>query len=310
MSPSPCLFLNLPVDVILLFCKYLPKSSDVVLSLTCKDLYALIYPNVKLLRLGNYLKCPERQAFLVLLEKDLGCDWYYCPTCSVLHRFAPFEDPTLYDHRHLLKPNDCRRDALSFRGARFTIGYHHVRLAMNRHFLGPQKGLFQFPEKSPGPLGWTEKWSARIIQDELFLSCTRRSLRCSYDQLLDLFMSFMSSWNAVCLHVDLTERTGIKNSLNTPGGPFALRKDVLGWCSACVTDYETALEKHSTPIPVVDDGLTVGWIKSESFQMTVVSYHRLGDGCCSDSELWHQFKNLNYYGVTNPPVSIFERDPS
>ncbi|KAK0722189.1 hypothetical protein B0T26DRAFT_811045 [Lasiosphaeria miniovina] len=130
------------------------------------------------------------RAFLLLLEKDLGHHQYYCHTCSVLDRF----------------PNDCRRNCTYFWGSCFTVGYHHVRFAMNRHFLGPPNGLplhqLRAKNTSITPLRWREKWSARILEDELFLSVTRPV----YGNDQELRDAIDKGRYSICGHVDMAMR--------------------------------------------------------------------------------------------------------
>jgi hypothetical protein len=166
----------LPADIVSYLCQeHLQPASAVALSLACKDLFDLVFPRA---RLG--LNNAEREDLQLLLERDLGHGWWYCHSCSVLHPISAwgptgggsYRQPERYDRRH---------DRRSLAGSRFTIGYQTVRLAMNRHFLGPPNDLplENFEVKgitfSFGSVRWQEKWSAKILQDELFLF-SRRTL--------------------------------------------------------------------------------------------------------------------------------------
>ncbi|KAK4124505.1 hypothetical protein N657DRAFT_571353, partial [Parathielavia appendiculata] len=64
-------------------------------------------------------------------------------------------------------------------GSGLNIDYQTVRLAMDRHFLGPPNGLslenfnIEAISTSGSVLPWQEKWSARMIKDELGSDTTR-----------------------------------------------------------------------------------------------------------------------------------------
>lgn len=147
--PPPSPFLELPVDLILYLIRHhLPPVSALALSLTCKPLSALASCQVG----QPPLNIPDREAFLLLLEKDIAHTHYYCHPCSTLHRFSPSEPYALASSTWKLGEDDCRRRSLVFfNGSGTTLGYHHVRLAMNRHRLGPPNGipLSKFNLRSP-----------------------------------------------------------------------------------------------------------------------------------------------------------------
>ncbi|KAK1768442.1 hypothetical protein QBC33DRAFT_377470 [Phialemonium atrogriseum] len=188
-------FMQLPVDLVLLISdSFLDPISALALSLTCKDLFNMLFVK-PLPRLEN----SDQEAFLLLLEKDVSRQRprYYCHACVRLHSFDPTrEGPTTSDYGRALEYNDCRRSRAYLDGGEFTIGYHHARLIMNQHLYGapqdlalsafdityrpgdyPQQGLalsaFDITHR-PGDylLRWGQQWSARIIDDELFLSAT------------------------------------------------------------------------------------------------------------------------------------------
>lgn len=187
--------MQLPVDLVLLISdSFLDPISALALSLTCKDLFNILFVK-PLPRLEN----SDQEAFLLLLEKDVSRQRprYYCHACVRLHSFDPTrEGPTTSDYGRALEYNDCRRRRACLDGSEFTIGYHHARLIMNQHFYGAPRGLAlsafdityrpgDYPQQGlalstfdinhwPGdyPPRWGQQWSARIIDDELFLSAT------------------------------------------------------------------------------------------------------------------------------------------
>lgn len=129
-----------------------PPVSALSLSLTCKSLSALASCH------GGHTtpSIPDREEFLLLLEKDVGRTHSYCHTCSTLHPFSSSEPYALASSTWKLGEDDCRRRALVFfNGSGITLGYHHVRLAMDRHLFGPPNGLplskFNLPLPSQAP---------------------------------------------------------------------------------------------------------------------------------------------------------------
>lgn len=151
--PPPSPFLEWPVDLILyLIRQHLSPVSALSLSLTCKSLSALASCH------GGHTtpSIPDREEFLLLLEKDVGRTHSYCHTCSTLHPFSSSEPYALASSTWKLGEDDCRRRALVFfNGSGITLGYHHVRLAMDRHLFGPRNGLplskFNLPLPSQAP---------------------------------------------------------------------------------------------------------------------------------------------------------------
>ncbi|KAL7909777.1 hypothetical protein GGI35DRAFT_450984 [Trichoderma velutinum] len=132
--PLPPL-LKLPAEILLMIASQLLSSPEslVALSLTCKTLFSFIDRDaVKL--------CDQsRQHLLLLLEKDLGDRFFYCPACRKLHRFSqPWRHANLfyysckrYHYRNTFKPNLA---------SSYRLSYIHGHLVMNRHFYGSRKG--------------------------------------------------------------------------------------------------------------------------------------------------------------------------
>ena len=263
--------------------EHLPPGSALALSLTCKDLFCLVSARAKMRLNGS-----SREAFLLLLEKDVGCNWYYCHTCAVLHRFSSAAGPALRDFNWRSDENDCRRhDPLYLAGSGLRISYQHVRLVMNRHFLGPPNGLpldiFQLENTSFGCIRWKEQWSARILEDELFLSATR-TLHWSYVGADEALRNALDrNTYAICGHVEMSEfaRLSIK-ALHPTTGLVVPCRDVVESCNKCLTDYDTTVERRW-----VKDG----WRKETRacWYITVTSYHRLGGGRSPSDAKWHAF---------------------
>lgn len=111
LPPLLPLLLNLPPEILLLIASQLSSSPEslVALSLTCKPLFYFIDRDALKL-------CDQSQKhLLLLLEKDLGDRFFYCPFCQKLHRFSqPWDNVNLfryscqrYQYRNTFKPNNA-----------------------------------------------------------------------------------------------------------------------------------------------------------------------------------------------------------
>ncbi|KAI0130724.1 hypothetical protein F4814DRAFT_456747 [Daldinia grandis] len=168
-SPPPTLpvnsgsaFMQLPLDIIyLIYNSFLDPISTLSLTLTCTDMFAVI--SVKSL---PKLEQPILIEFLLLLEKDASSPRpnYFCDACTRLHYLDACEKETMFSYSHIINSKNRCSNNLWLSGNDFAIGYHHIRLAMNRHYYGAPRGL---------PLS-SRKWSARAIDGELFLSATHK----------------------------------------------------------------------------------------------------------------------------------------
>jgi hypothetical protein len=168
-------------------------------------------------------------------------------------------------------------------------------LIMNRHFLGSPNGLplesFDVEASSTvfNPwqgrlLPWREKWSARIVQDELFLLATRTLSSAGWtDETLRAALG--QEWRGVCGHVRTTLALPYHsvNALRRPSsrlaGFFAPCRDLVESCSQCLTDYATTVERRRE-----DPEQT-----TESWFITVTSYYQLGSGRSPTDAKWEAF---------------------
>ncbi|KAK4450554.1 hypothetical protein QBC34DRAFT_297056 [Podospora aff. communis PSN243] len=278
---STSLLLQMPVEIILhIYEKHLPLESALALSLTCKDLSAIVPPS-KII--GPHFDFFSRPHFLLLLERDPGRDHYCCHDCLVLHRFSPEDGPALY----ILPNGDCRkRDPMYFFGSHYMIyssnkSHRHVRLALNRHLFGPPHGLplerFQLESWSYYSLRWHEKWSARIVQGELFVSC-KRTIRWLGDAH-GLRRNLDADRYSVCSHVHTGSHWILPISelhRMVQASPLVQWKDAVGSCNYCLTDYDTTIEWQSRSVRRWEGA----WL------ITSVSYHRLGDGRSPSDPVW------------------------
>lgn len=287
--PPPSPFLEWPVDLIR---QHLSPVSALSLSLTCKSLSALASCQ------GGHTtpSIPDREEFLLLLEKDVGRTHSYCHTCSTLHPFSSSEPYALASSTWKLGEDDCRRRALVFfNGSGITLGYHHVRLAMDRHLFGPPNGLplskFNLPLPSQAPPCFRERWSARILRDEFFLSVTRTFDR---HEMTDqqLRHAIDTYYHGICIHVDTAKRAshpirGLHPGSSSSTGSSYLTpcREVVESCSQCLTDYETTVERRWVEVKDREKKK----VRRAFWSITIASYHRLGAGRSPFDEKWHAF---------------------
>ncbi|KAH6853250.1 hypothetical protein B0I37DRAFT_358855 [Chaetomium sp. MPI-CAGE-AT-0009] len=155
---------------------------------------------------------------------------------------------------------------------------------MNRHFLGPPNGLplESFTVKASETvwtirqrslLPWREGWSARILQDELFLSATRTLSGAGWtDETLHAALD--NEGREVCGHVRMASHIpvpsvkALRRTSRVFPGYFLPCRDVFESCSQCLTDYTTTIERRGA-----DAEQTSGY-----WFITITSYHQLGSG--------------------------------
>jgi len=289
-QPPPPPFLQLPADIVLHLCsEHLPTASAASLSLTCRALFALLFPKLKV---SLDKQAAERKGLLLLLEKDLGQSWWFCHTCSLLHPISS-QGPIGGVYGQPRKSTRPDHDSRSLNASGFSIDYQTVRLAMNRHFYGPPNGLplenLYVETFSDTVLPWEEVWSARIIQDELFLSATRtvsgidwtdETMRAALDR----------EWHEICGHVRTSGPpfacvTALRCAAPRPADYFIPCRDVVESCHRCLTDYTTTVERkvgyaaegprHKQPAAY--------WL------ITVTAYYRLGSCRSPRDTKWDTF---------------------
>ncbi|KAI0903813.1 hypothetical protein F4823DRAFT_617218 [Ustulina deusta] len=266
-----------PVDVLLLISDQLAANPEaiVALSLTCKSLYVMFRKE----RIN--LRGVQRKALLLLLEKDFGDKIYYCPFCSRLHPFSPSWSPTTREYRlrSARKGRRCRYARCPIRGqafylhnhCRYSLGYHHARLVMNRHLFGAPNGLpldnlqdFFMETRGFNIPPWTQDWTARIIDNELFLSAVHNYV-CYEGSPTALRALIDREVHFICPHVVTADPFGsrvdeireLKDPKLDPCHPppldsdgqkprldssFIRCRDVLRFCSWCLTDFTITIE--------------------------------------------------------------------
>ncbi|KAK3310041.1 uncharacterized protein B0T15DRAFT_481537 [Chaetomium strumarium] len=319
LQPLPA-FLQLPADIVLYLSReHLPPALAVALSLTCKALFNLIFPRA---RFGLDMNAVERQDLQLLLEKDLGHTWWCCHYYSLLHPIST-RGPT-GGTRHSYSwmvgwyPSHPYHNRRWLEGSSFSIDYQSVRLAMNRYFFGPSKGLplesFSVEASSTTLvpwqgkwLPWEERWSARIVQDELFLSATRTlsgagwtddSLRAAIDHeerhicghirtsgpaFCSPNPSFRPSptWSDFCYIRALLRPTSPSVDIFTPC------HDLIQSCRRCLTDFAITVEQRLEDVKegCVEEQPAAFWF------ISVTSYQRLGSGRSPMDPKWEAFGN-------------------
>jgi len=280
---SSSLLLQLPTDLVLYLCsEHLQPSTAVALSLTCKSLFALLFPTTK-----PRLTRPERLQLQLLLERDPAYNLWYCDTCCFLHRISS-KGPT---KGAVPEPNYPDHTALLLSGSGFALTHQAVRLAMNRYLLGAPYGLpldaFNLSLTAAGPLRWKEDWSARIIQGELFLSCRRTADGLSLsDADLRSALNHADPPYQLCGHMTtsswaLTGLHALTRGSIQPGEIFTPCRCYVESCSHCLSDFVTMVEPRVR---------TRRFGKDERYwAFAVNSYHRLGSGRVPSDEAWQAF---------------------
>jgi len=167
--------LQQPIDILYAVLRFLPPESAVALSLTCKVCYHAFFQVAR-------HDLQKAEDLLLLLEKDLSYRFFYCDACGRLHRFSSSWSPD----RRSWCTEDLGRTTVSCqlrcrphidRFCDLCIAFHQVRFVMNWHHFGHGRGL---------PLsrleliihsifsGWTMQSTARVIEDELFVSISHK----------------------------------------------------------------------------------------------------------------------------------------
>lgn len=319
-SQAQSLLLQLPVELLLEIADWLPSASAVSLALTCTSLFGPIFPR-------NRLQGDQLEDLLRLLERDLSKQRFFCQPCQTLHRFSPQLGPGYQDKFN----SPCKRKARVH--DTFYVHFHLARLAMNKHLLGGGISL----EQLAGSLNdsacrargnWKVNFTARVIQDELFLSVSH--MLSLTGMAADNRKALQRHDHGICHHLAThPPRTSWVNSGMTWGqwveagysdskpqrimipelGPknfHSLREyqGVLGSCYTCLTDYCCTTRRrgfNDVNEPTKLDGFYFGphihtEPTKESWDIVIIAYHQLGP--CRSQFDW---KWLTY--ATRLPVS-------
>ncbi|KAI1420990.1 hypothetical protein F5Y12DRAFT_770316 [Xylaria sp. FL1777] len=284
------LLLNLPLEILFLILDFLPPESSVAVSLTCKVAFYAFCSIMK-----SRLDTPNLQNLLLLLEESVSRHRFFCHNCTQLHRFSPYWAPGRRKKSSLEPP--CKPKTTDF--GDIYIGFHHVRLVMNTHLLGPGHGisLRQLQtEILPYWKGWEISSVARILQDQLFLRVSHR-LRLHQRRRFNRVALRSGYRHRICHHIithpcrrnprDLEAVIPTQIPELRPIADIDLYNDdavadcnsVPGSCSICMTDFTTTIKQQTDARDPARELLDV----------TIVSYHLLGH-CRSPSDWkWQTF---------------------
>ncbi|KAI5864103.1 hypothetical protein GGS23DRAFT_562968 [Durotheca rogersii] len=199
-SPFPLVSLSADLAV-LIADSFLEPASAVALSLTCKDLKSLLFASSL-----QRLRLLDLEELLLLLERDSAAPYpkYYCYDCTRLHSFDPADRrPGIVLNPGATLQDTCGGRNTRFPGSRLMISYRHARLVMNQHFYGPQGGLpssvFDVEYRAGCSDPWTQKWSAMVVDDELFLSATHTLAFTGHDLEFRTYLN--QHTHQICVHV-------------------------------------------------------------------------------------------------------------
>ncbi|KAI0859319.1 hypothetical protein F4860DRAFT_269841 [Xylaria cubensis] len=308
---------NIPVEVFLLISDQLSADALAALSLTCRSFYYILKTRIR-------LHGADREALLLLLEKDLGDKLYYCPFCSRLHPFSPSWTPVDINIK-AREIQSCCYERCPARGQAFrlsnlchyNLGYHLARLVMNRHLFGAPNGLpldnlhRRFVEfQGYGARPWNQDLSFKIVDNELFL----QAIHVFHARDSAGFGAASGHQNHyICPHIVtaippdrniyvLDEIPELKDHRLHRLIPC---RDVLRHCPRCLTDFKMTVERVrdcELPLGTVPTTPQRGWIShggqvhrwyevephtkpdAAGWQIIIVAYHQFGN--CRSPQDW------------------------
>ncbi|KAI1084027.1 hypothetical protein F5B20DRAFT_362693 [Whalleya microplaca] len=277
--------LNLPTVALITILNHLPPESIAALSLTCKSAFYVLFPGTTTSLCGYSL-----ENLLLLLEKDLSHRYFYCCDCGRLHRFSPSWAPYRRNGAQHWLELPCEPQIEN--SGDLCIGFHHARLVLNEHYFGPGRGLSlsQLEVKIASPNGgWEIQSEARIISGQLFLSMSHtlllRGTRAENRHAIS-----HSYPHEICHHVTthyreyrnphhtmrIPELLPLDGLICQPYGYFKECYNAPGSCFVCLTGFTTTIDRQ-----VYSD--------VEHLNITIVSYHQLGDCWSPYDRTWLLF---------------------
>ncbi len=296
----------LPPELIAHILSYLPPESVVSFALTCRRFYQYMPSPPPIL-----LSQQARRALLGWLERE-NPRQYYCHPCNDLHTWERVPDG---HHRLAQYDRHCTNNRgnprynlvqLTVNHSPYPITYALARLVMNRHLYGELHGppltTLTHEAKHPGEnrIMSTHSWTARIINDELYLKATTllyhhtgraRTLRQHLDDTRSTALR-----ECVCRHIKLPSVT---NRPVLPGsGPcrilgldehqqpqppalFVAATGTLKSCRHCFTDYRVDIRW------LPPDGGSIGGPKG--WVVGVTRWYRIGACRSPQDPKWHNF---------------------
>lgn len=208
-------------------------------------------------------------------------------SCSKLHRFSKSWGPT---SRNKYGTCDELFDC-AFLETPYVLGYHHVRLVMNHHRSWGAKGIplknlnkaiavATLPQNQDRAI-WRQDWSARIINNELFLSAKHTLLA---RNVTELICALSARRYMICQHVFFEPANWDSRSEPLKGGIMVCR-EVPGSCRKCLTDYIVTLEELEKPGKHSRHG---------KLRLSITTYHQIGDGMSPRGRKWLAYMNWTY----------------
>lgn len=294
--------LDHPSDVLFLISDHLDTLSVHALALTCRALYGVGFPKTQ-----RKLEADDKQELLITLERDpFGDGFYYCARCNKLHTFKQSYGPhSKQEGADKTQGYICgMRDRFTPMGNSYDLGYHHARLAMNRHFYGAEYGI---PLKNICIQHQSQRekttiqcsTSASIINDELFLRRTYTFTvtnldapvfrRCTGHRDFRLCEHLPFFRNSSIYHQAIPELQRQPRAVSSKD-QFVPCTNSPGSCGLCLLDYDITISK-------VDS--------SDVWKVQIDAYHQLGDCRSPDDWKWARFteKSRPHLFFTQPPQS-------
>ncbi|KAF2494160.1 hypothetical protein BU16DRAFT_512506 [Lophium mytilinum] len=130
---------KLPVEIIQEIASYLSRHETASFCLSSRfTCYAVGTQALHTLLRAAYNSKFDRRANTMILERAFPSHWL-CAWCDKFHRHDHAGGPQHFSR-------ETKRECAQFNsflrcGRGFTLAYHHVRLAMNRHLCGPEYGI-------------------------------------------------------------------------------------------------------------------------------------------------------------------------
>jgi len=246
----------LPPELIIYVAQFLPLSSKVLFTLTCRTTYTILgTPYWTRLRAKDQYS--QHFDFLSQLSKDLPPDYVPCYHCRVLHSCKVFDHswPSTRPHyRYEWKP--CNKAEVLGNVSKYLhIGFQFrtFQMAMKQHRLGldtePWLDFLCYPTTRIGTQrGFPSEFRAhvRIVNDSLLFRSTHIVLIKPGLTTRDLVYSF-----SIGPHVSLRAHVAEANFPETAGCMLdhqhglqrCVRKSGTLTCLACPTEYELSLEE-------------------------------------------------------------------
>jgi len=276
MAAAPFQLLLLPSDILSYLAQHhLRLVSAVALSLTCKASFNLLFPHLRAANRLPFSKPQHKAELCVLLEQDLGDKYYFCGACNSLHPFSPSDGPASSDFGLLSDAPACLGPS-SYRWSlgpdRYTLGLHHVRLAMNRHLFGPSSGIhlcnFDVNYLTESYPRISESWSAKFIDGDLFIASTRTTIWGL--PFHDLVEGLVANDYRLCEHTALYEVATLHPRGNR--GMIEVVTDDLGHCRRCFTDWTVTTMAY--PPPAHGEEGDAAEQEPTRWRLAVATYHR------------------------------------